>query len=108
MLILIILIIIILIVTILWLWRLNFKKSVKIGYLKDENKRYNRESDSLNVCHSEYGDLINKSIKKEEKIKELMNSVQSLNRDLDEWVEAENLAKVISPGVYPRLSPTSE
>jgi DNA modification methylase len=51
-----------------------------------------------------YGDLINKSIRKEEKIKELMTSVQALNTELNEWVEIEDLAKVIRPGIYPQYT----
>ncbi len=40
--------------------------------------------------------------KKQSKIRELMTSVQALNRDLDEWNEIENHARIIDADQYPQ------
>lgn len=61
-----------------------------------------RKNDKLTVCKNEYDQLKIIYLNRCDKIKELMTSVQALNRDLDEWNEIEDFAKVIDGKQHPQ------
>lgn len=69
-----------------------FNKSKEIQRLKNEK---NMLLDRNNACAEMNAQLIRKNERQQMKIKELMNSVQALNRDLDSWEELSNLISSI-------------